>query len=98
MPSGPPASTREKDRACYRHQLCQVDLTVVTTRVRLAHIQCFLADRQNADGSPPSLSYELEIEILDVPALLAEGAKDSDLFDDMLQSVLDTARMLIRNV
>jgi len=33
MPSGPPINTREKDRACYRHQLCQVDLTVVTSRV-----------------------------------------------------------------
>lgn len=36
MPSGAPASSREKDRACYRHQLCQVDLTVVTAKVCIA--------------------------------------------------------------
>ena len=33
MPRHPPTMVREKDRACYRHQLCQVDLTVVTARV-----------------------------------------------------------------
>jgi hypothetical protein len=33
LPSGTPINVREKDRACYRHQLCQVDLTVVTSRV-----------------------------------------------------------------
>lgn len=40
MPSGPPINIREKDRACYRHQICQVDLTVVTSRVRT--IKCYL--------------------------------------------------------
>lgn len=48
------------------------------------------------------MSYELEIEIRDVPALIAEGEKEMaghpSRFDEMLQSVLDTARMLIRNV
>lgn len=33
LPEGEPTGVREKDRACYRHQLCQVDLTVVTTKV-----------------------------------------------------------------
>ena len=55
------------------------------------------------DGtSQPQISFELEIEILDVPTLLAEGAKEErgepNRFDEILQSVLDSARMLIRNV
>jgi hypothetical protein len=29
MPEGSPNLTREKDRACYRHQLVQIDLTFV---------------------------------------------------------------------
>lgn len=33
MPSGEPIFSREKDRACYLHQLVEVDLTVVTARV-----------------------------------------------------------------
>jgi hypothetical protein len=33
MPTGQPVMSREKDRACYRHQLVQVDLTVVKSRV-----------------------------------------------------------------
>ncbi len=30
---GEPESMRQKDRLCYEHQLCQVDLTAVTPRV-----------------------------------------------------------------
>jgi hypothetical protein len=33
MPRGEPIFSREKDRACYLHQLVEVDLTVVTARV-----------------------------------------------------------------
>lgn len=33
MPDGEALSARDKDRACYEHQLCQVDLTVVTSKV-----------------------------------------------------------------
>lgn len=33
MPRGEPIYSREKDRACYLHQLVEVDLTVVTARV-----------------------------------------------------------------
>lgn len=44
----------------------------------------------------------MEIEILDVPTLIFEGEKEErgepNRFDEILQSVLDTARMLIRNV
>lgn len=35
MPEGQPLMTREKDRACYRHQLVQIDLTFVKQLVRL---------------------------------------------------------------
>jgi hypothetical protein len=35
MPEGQPLMTREKDRACYRHQLVQIDLTFVKQVVRL---------------------------------------------------------------
>ncbi|EIW68593.1 hypothetical protein TREMEDRAFT_31680 [Tremella mesenterica DSM 1558] len=87
LPSGPAFMVREKDRACYRHQLVQVDLTVVTMR---------------DDKGKPTLSYEIEIELLDVPTLLAEGEKElsgqPNKFDEILQSFLDTVRMLIRNV
>lgn len=58
---------------------------------------------QNSPKDPrPTVTYELEIEVLDVPSLIAEGEKEErgedNRFDEMLQSVLDTARMLIRNV
>lgn len=33
MPDGEPLSVRDKDRMCYEHQLCQVDLTFVTAKV-----------------------------------------------------------------
>ncbi|ORY23816.1 CYTH-like domain-containing protein [Naematelia encephala] len=89
MPSGPITMIREKDRACYQHQLCQVDLTVVTTK-------------SPKTGQATGVSYELEIEILDVPTLIAEGEKEiqglPNRFDEMLQSCLDTVRMLVRNV
>ncbi|TXT15909.1 hypothetical protein VHUM_00412 [Vanrija humicola] len=88
LPNTPAQNSRQKDRACYRHELCQVDLTVVTARDGAS-------DREHR-------SYELEVEILDVPGLIAEGEKDErgepNRFDDILQSVLDTVRMLIRNV
>jgi hypothetical protein len=40
----------------------------------------------------------VEIELLDVPSFLEAAENDVDRFDAMLQSVLDTARMIIRNV
>ncbi|WWD00125.1 hypothetical protein V866_007033 [Kwoniella sp. B9012] len=83
MPEGPPSMTRDKDRATYRHQVCQVDLTHVMSR--------------ETPQSRPISSFELEIEILDVPTLLAEGSTGSDRFDEILQNVLDTARMLVKN-
>ncbi|WVW78923.1 hypothetical protein I302_100886 [Kwoniella bestiolae CBS 10118] len=83
MPETPPNMTRDKDRASYRHQVCQVDLTHVMSR-------------ENPQSRPVS-SFELEIEVRDVPSLLAEGAAGSDRFDEILQNVLDTARMLIKN-
>lgn len=86
-PAQLPVNVREKDRAVYMADTCRVDLTVVTTK----------------QGSrPPALSYELEIEVLDAPGLIAEGEKEErgepNVFDDVLQSVLDTARLIIRNV
>ena len=57
---------------------------------------------QPAAGGPATNSYEIEIEVLDVPALVAEGEKEEqglpNRFDEILQSCLDSARMLIRNV
>lgn len=48
------------------------------------------------------MSFEIEIEVVDVPTLVSEGEKEErgedNRFDEMLQSCLDTARMLIRNV
>ncbi|KAK8846599.1 hypothetical protein IAR55_005685 [Kwoniella newhampshirensis] len=85
MPTGPPTMTRDKDRACYRHQVCQVDLT---------HVK---SGDTNHPSSKPTSSFELEIEVLDVPTLLQEGAAGSDRFDEILQNVLDTARMLVKN-
>lgn len=38
VPDFEPSATRDKDRACYKHQLCQVDLTVVTAKVSLASL------------------------------------------------------------
>ncbi|WWC87344.1 uncharacterized protein L201_002233 [Kwoniella dendrophila CBS 6074] len=84
MPDTPPTMTRDKDRASYKHQVCQVDLTHVMSK------------HDNSQTKPVS-SFELEIEILDVPTLLAEGQAGSDRFDEILQNVLDTARMLIKN-
>nr|XP_031858658.1 uncharacterized protein CI109_005893 [Kwoniella shandongensis]KAA5525730.1 hypothetical protein CI109_005893 [Kwoniella shandongensis] len=85
MPTSPPTMTRDKDRACYRHQVCQVDLTHVKS-----------GETSNPTSKPTS-SFELEIEILDVPTLLQEGMAGSDRFDEILQNVLDTARMLVKN-
>ena len=57
---------------------------------------------QPVDGSASSITFELEIEISNVPALLAEGEREErgqeNRFDEILQSCLDTVRMLIRNV
>lgn len=79
---------REKDRASYRHQLVQVDLS-------------FVKSRFTEDGKA-SQSFELELEVIDAPALIAEGEKEErgepNRFDEMVQSCLDSARMLIRNV
>lgn len=86
-PNSQPVNVREKDRAVYRADTCRVDLTVVTSR---------------QGNKQPSLSYELEIEVLDAPGLIAEGEKEErgepNVFDEVLQSVLDTARLIIRNV
>lgn len=86
-PTHPPINVREKDRAVYSADTCRVDLTVVTSK---------------QGGKQPQLSYELEIEVLDAPRLIEEGEKEErgepNVFDDVLQSVLDTARMIIRNV
>lgn len=57
----------------------------------------YLQNPRNAAG-PPSRSFELEIEVLDVPALLAEGAAQSERFDEILQNLLDSARMLVKNI
>ncbi|RSH90096.1 mRNA-capping enzyme subunit beta [Saitozyma podzolica] len=88
MPRGEPIFSREKDRACYLHQLVEVDLTVVTARPH--------------ETAKPTVSFEIEIEVVDVPTLVLEGEKEErgedNRFDEMLQSCLDTARMLIRNV
>jgi hypothetical protein len=96
MPSGTPVNVRSKDRACYRHQLCQVDLTAVNAKVSRWERGVMLTRQQD------DRSFELEIEIVDVPALIAEGLKEErgeeNRFDEILQSVLDTTRMLIRNV
>ncbi|WVQ83876.1 hypothetical protein IAT38_006020 [Cryptococcus sp. DSM 104549] len=80
-----PTGMRDKDRACYTHQVCRVDLTHVRT-----------GDSHNPNAKPVS-SFELEIEVLDVPSLIAEGQQGSERFDDILQNVLDTARMLSKN-
>lgn len=96
VPAARPSMRRYKDRMSYKHQLCQVDLTKVTVMVCLpfekaAHIQ---------DGSQ-AISYEIEVEVLDVHTLLAEGAKEAQgqpsMFDDALQSILDSVRMLAKN-
>jgi hypothetical protein len=64
--------------------------------------RCYQANTQAPDGKRPAITYELEVEILDVPALISEGEKEErgepNRFDEMLQSVLDTVRMIIRNV
>ncbi|BEI80691.1 hypothetical protein CcaverHIS002_0112200 [Cutaneotrichosporon cavernicola] len=84
---GDAESSRQKDRLCYEHQLCQVDLTAVTPRDRTGH--------------PGPMSFELEVEVRDAPALIAEGEKDAagqpNLFEDMLQSILDSVRILVKN-
>ncbi|WVR04285.1 hypothetical protein IAU60_001285 [Kwoniella sp. DSM 27419] len=85
MPGGGPTLTRDKDRACYTHQVCQVDLT---------HVMSKPLDNPTAK---PTSTFEIEIEIRDVPTLIAEGQAGSDRFDEILQNVLDTARMLIKN-
>ncbi|WVO15693.1 hypothetical protein L204_103354 [Cryptococcus depauperatus] len=85
IPSSSPKGTRIKDRASYRHQICQVDLTSV-----------YMPSAK--DPTKQDLTCEIEIEVLDVPALLAEGRAESDRFDEILQNLLDTARMLIKNV
>ncbi|GMK57790.1 hypothetical protein CspeluHIS016_0406240 [Cutaneotrichosporon spelunceum] len=84
---GEPESSRQKDRLSYRHQLCQVDLTAVTPRDRTGHVG--------------PMSFELEVEVRDAPALIAEGEKDAagqpNRFEEMLQSILDTVRILVKN-
>ena len=56
---------------------------------------------QLPNGKTSSNTYELELEILDVSALIAEGEKEErnepNRFDEILQSCLDSVRMLIRN-
>ncbi|WVQ76623.1 hypothetical protein IAR50_006296 [Cryptococcus sp. DSM 104548] len=87
VPEGPPKIIREKDRACYSHQICRVDLTSVQTFAKPSDPQC-----------RPSHSFELEIEVLNCQRLLAEGNAQSDRYEEMLQNVLDSARMLVKNV
>ncbi|ODN96580.1 hypothetical protein L198_04296 [Cryptococcus wingfieldii CBS 7118] len=87
VPEGQPKIIREKDRACYQHQVCRVDLTSVNTFAKPSDAQC-----------QPTSSFELEIEVLNCRRLLAEGKAQSDRFDEMLQNVLDSARMLVKNV
>ncbi|KAI9635602.1 CYTH-like domain-containing protein [Dioszegia hungarica] len=86
MPEGQPLMTREKDRACYRHQLVQIDLTFV---------------KQLSNGNTTE-TFEVEIEVVNVPALIAEGEKElrgePNQYDDMVTSILDSARILIRNI
>jgi hypothetical protein len=44
----------------------------------------------------------VEIEVVNVPALIAEGEKElrgePNQYDDMVTSILDSARILIRNI
>ena len=97
VPAGRPSMRRYKDRMSYKHQLCQVDLTKVTVMVCIVRSALQLTQQ---DGSQ-AVSYEIEVEVLDVPTLLAEGAKEaegqSSMFDDALQSILDSVRMLAKN-
>ncbi len=47
------------------------------------------------------MSFELEVEVRDAPALIAEGEKEAagqpNRFEEMLQSILDTVRILVKN-
>lgn len=102
MPTGQGIMSREKDRACYRHQLVQVDLTYVKSMVSV-HQYVSLRLRADHKGTgTPNESYELELEVVDVPALIAEGMKEErgepNQYDEMVTSILDSARILIRNL
>jgi hypothetical protein len=86
---------RSKDRVSYKHQLCQVDLTCVEA-------QTWVEATAIAPGHhAKAITYELEVEVIDVPLLLKEGMKEAmgqpNVFDEMLTSILGTVRMLIRN-
>jgi hypothetical protein len=89
------AYTRAKDRVSYKHQLCQVDLTRVEAQTWVE------ATAVAAGHYATAVTFELEVEILDVPMLLKEGHKEEagqpNVFDEMLGSILGTVRMLIRN-
>jgi polynucleotide 5'-triphosphatase len=58
--------------------------------------------RPQSNDRPPVESFELEIEVIDVPRLVAEGLKEErgepNRYDEMVTSILDSARILIRNI
>jgi len=55
-------------------------------------------DIKNPDGGKPKSTFEVEVEVIDPPALLEDSQFRPDLFDKKLMCCLDTARILMRNV
>ncbi|KAK0536999.1 mRNA-capping enzyme subunit beta [Tilletia horrida] len=86
-----PTYWREKNRMTYKHELVQVDLTLVNSTNPMS-------------GS--ELSHELEIELQDANKLLAAGqeargdgvSQDWTPYDDMCHIFLNNIRMLLRNI
>jgi len=98
MPEGEPEDARVKDRISYSNSICQTDLTYVSIPVsHPATIETVLISK-NPDGGKPKSTFEVEVEVIDAPALLEDSQFRPDLFDKKLMCCLDTARILMRNV
>ncbi|KAK0562497.1 mRNA-capping enzyme subunit beta [Tilletia horrida] len=90
-PEDKPLYWRDKNRMTYKHELTQVDLTVVRSTDPLKGAE---------------QSHELEIEFRDARELLAAAyesrgggpLQDWTTFDDMCHIFLNNVRMLIRNM
>ncbi|KAK4046454.1 mRNA-capping enzyme subunit beta [Microbotryomycetes sp. JL201] len=84
VPTSTPTIVREKDRRSYTHQVCRVDLTQVETKNR---------------RTPEA--FELEVEFRDARKLFEEAYKEElgepNVYLDMVQTFLNSIRMLIRN-
>lgn len=81
----------------YKHQTCSIDLTQVSSsdKVRITHFKTLLA---NVAIQAEQL-HELEVEIADMPFLMAEGHKQArgepSLYFELIEIFINNIRMYV---